>query len=144
MSKISLETVAEILNEEGVDKNKQAKIIEHLQEILKAEKEEKDSEKLPRQKNELGVILLNDNDEIKTDNISALVYEIPSSENHDSVLDKIKKATAEFNNTKKGQKHPVKSFSEAFQVVKPKQFKAQNMKKRTKSIVRCLITADKI
>lgn len=144
MSKISLDTLNEVLQEEGVEPAKQAKIIEHLKEIIKAEKEEKESEKLPRQKSQLGVILIDENQEIKTNNIAALIYEIPESSDHDSVMDNLKKAVIEFNNTKKGLKFPVKSVTDAFLTIKPKILKGHFLKKKTKEIVRCLISRNTI
>jgi hypothetical protein len=144
MSKIDISKLPDILTEEGVDKSKQEKILEHIQEILKAEKEEKEENKLPRQKSQLGVILIDELNEIKTNNIAALIYEIPQSSNHDSVMDNLKKAAAEFNNTKKGLKSPVKSVTDAFLTIKPKILKGHSLKKKTKEIVRCLISSNKI
>jgi len=144
MSKISVEKLQDILTESKIPTEKQEEILQQIQEALKAEKEEKEENKVPRQKSQLGVILIDENKQILTDNVAALIYEIPQSSNHDSVMDNLKKAAAEFNNTKKGLKQPVKSVTDAFLTIKPKILKGHSLKKKTKEIVRCLISNNKI
>lgn len=146
MSKISLDTIAEVLGEEGVDKSKQEKILEHLKDILEKEKEERSENKVKKAKPQLGVILVDEAGEYVSDNIGALIYEIGANDKHNDVLANLTKAAKEFNaNTKSGQKNPIKSVTEVFAHVKPKILKANgNIKKRTKEIVRCLVSNNKI
>jgi len=143
MSKIDISALPDILTEEGVEPQTQTKILEHIQKLIEEEKENK--ERVTRPKAQLGVILIDENNELKNDNIGALIYEIPADGKHDDVLSNIRKSVTEFNNTKKGQKSPIKSFTEAFQVVKPKIFKNNGgVKKRTKEITRCLVSNNKV
>lgn len=140
MSKISVEKLQDILTESQIPAQKQEEILHQIEEVIKAEKEEKEENKLPRQKSQLGVILIDENQEIKTDNVAALIYEIGANESHDNVFDNLKKAAVEFNNTKKGLKSPVKSVTDVFLTIKPKILKGHSLKKKTKEIVRCLIS----
>lgn len=144
MSKISIEQLQDVLTESKIPAPKQEEILEHIQDLIKKEKEEKDSNKIPRQKSQLGVILIDELGEIKTDNVAALIYEIPASSNHDDVFSNLRKSITEFNNTKKGQKQPVKSVTDAFLTIKPKILKQNGLKKKVKEIVRCLISNNKI
>jgi len=144
MSKIALETVIEALRKSQVNPDAQDKVVKYIEKAIEEEKDNRQS--VPRQKAEFGVILLDENKELKTNNISALIYELPALGNHNEVLDNVKKAIKDFNlNTKKGQKSPVKSISEAFQVVKPKIFKQNGgLKRKTKEPVRVIISDNKI
>jgi hypothetical protein len=142
MSKISLEQLQDVLTESKIEPEKQKEILENLQQIIKEEKENKDV--VPRQKSQLGVILLDEKGELRNDNIGALIYEISATQNHDDVMANVRKSATEFNNTKKGQKNPIKSVSEVFAHVKPKILKANGLKRKTKEIVRCLVSNNKI
>ena len=140
--KIDIENVIEALKISKVNPDDQDKVVKYLEKVIEEEKQDRAENKVKKAKPELGVILLDNSGEIKNDSISALIYEAPPNSNHNETLDKIKKAAAEFNNTKKGQKQPVKTFSDAFATVKPKQFKTQNLKKKVKHPVICLVTPD--
>ena len=144
MTKLSLDDIQEAIKLANVTPDQQDKILQHLQQVAAEEKKEKEENKLPRQKKEFGVILIDELNEIKTDNISALVYEIPDNVEHDSVIERLTKAIKEHNQTKKGLKTPVKSVSEAFNVIKPKIFKTQGLTRKTKEPVRCLKSNNKI
>ena len=144
MIKLNIEDVQEAIKLANVTPDQQDKILQHLQQVAAEEKKEKEENKLPRQKKEFGVILLDELGEIPTTNISALVYEIPDNVEHDSVIERLAKAVGEHNQTKKGMKTPVKSVSEAFAAIKPKLLKAQGLTRKTKEPVRCLKSNNKI
>jgi len=144
MTKINIEDIQEALKIANVTPDQQDKVIEHLQQVAAEEKKEKEENKLPRQKTEFGVILIDELGEIKTDNVSALIYQIPDDVEHDSVLERVQKSIQEHNQTKKGIKTPVKSVTEAFNAVKPKTFKNHGLTRKTKEIVRCIKSNNKI
>lgn len=145
MSKIALENVQTVLAELKIEPDKQDKILQELQKIIEDEKQDRAENKIKRDKPELGVILIDELNELKIDNISALVYELPANSDHGLVMDNLSKAVKEFNNTKKGQKAPIKSVTEIFQFIKPKILKNNgNIKKKCKEPVRCLKTSNKV
>jgi hypothetical protein len=142
MSKIDISKLPDILTEEGVDKNKQEKILEHIQEILKAEKEEKEENKTPKAKNEFGVVLFAP--ELVGKEYTACIYQIKDGDDHSTVLKRISEACHDQNSSKKSKKKLIDSIGGAFQNLKRKWVKEKNINFKTKESVRVLITDNKL
>jgi hypothetical protein len=144
MSKLSISEIQEAMARAKVEPKQQEEVINHLQEVIKEIQEEKHQNPTPKLKNKFGVIILDELGEIKVDNIAALIYQIQEDADYNSVPDRISAAIKQFNLTKKGQKHPVKSISEAFGVVAPKLWKAEGILRKTKEIVPVMKTLNKV
>jgi len=143
--KLGISEIQEAMARSNVDPKQQEEVINHLQEVIKELEEEKDQQNpTPKVKNKFGVIVLDQLGEIKTENLAALIYQIPENEPYDSVPDRIRAAVKNFNLTKKGQKHPVSSVTEAFQAIAPKILKAEGLLRKTKELVPVLKSSNKI
>jgi hypothetical protein len=142
MSKISLETLSEVLQEEGVEQPKQIKILDHLKEILKAEQEKKEDNKTPKSKNEFGVVLFAP--ELVGKEYTACIYQVKDGFDHGTVLTKISEAARNQNNNKKSKKNVIQSIGEAFQNLNRKWIKEKQINFKTKESVRVLITDNKL
>jgi 4-aminobutyrate aminotransferase-like enzyme len=144
MPKLTIAEVQEALARSNVEPKQQESVLNHLQEVIKELEDEKEQQNpTVKVKNEFGVIILDENGDIKVDT-AALIYQIKVGEDHGTVFQRIRDAVKEFNLTKKGLKHPVKSVTEAFQAIAPKIFKNQGIIRKTKEITRVLKTNNKI
>ena len=145
MSKLSIAEVQEALARASIVPEQQEKVINHLQDVIQELKDEKEQQnQTPKLKNKFGVIIFDELNEIKTTNLAALVYQIAENEDYNSVPDRIRSAAKEFNQTKKGKKHPINSTTEAFQVIAPKILKQAGLIRKTKEIVPVLKSNNKI
>ncbi len=134
MSKISIEDVQSALQAIKVDPKQQEAVLKYLNQVVQEIQEEKENNKEPKVKKEFGVLIIDELGEVKTDNISALVYQINVGDDHNEVPNKIRAAVNEFNETEKGKKDPIKSISQAFCYIAPKYFKKYNLVKKTKEL----------
>jgi hypothetical protein len=140
MSKISLETLIEVMGEENVEQPKQQKIIEHIQQILEDEKKNKES--APKLKNEFGVILYAP--DLVGKEYTASVYQVKTGFDHSTVLKKISEASHDQNGSKKSKKKVIQSIGEAFQTLKRKFIKEKQINFKTKEPVQVLISDNKL
>jgi hypothetical protein len=144
MARLTISEIQEALARAKVEPAKQEEVINHLQDVLKELSDEKEQQNpTPKVKNQFGVIILDENNEIKSD-LAALIYQIKADEDHNTVFDRIRTAVKEFNQTKKGQKNPIKSITEAFQYIAPKIFKNNGIVRKSKDIIRVLKSNNKI
>lgn len=141
--KLTISEVQEALARSNVEPKQQESVINHLQDVLKELDEEKHQNPTPKEKNEFGVIILDENGDIKVDT-AALIYQIEVGQDHNTVPDRIRAVVKEFNSTKKGLKNPIKSVTEAFQYIAPKLFKNNGIIRKTKEITRVLKSNNKI
>jgi hypothetical protein len=142
MPKISLEEVQSALQASKVEPKQQEDILKYLNQVVQEIQEEKENNKEPKIKKDWGVILIDEMNEIKTDNISALVYQIPTGDDHNLVLNKIKAAIHDFN--AQDQKNPITSISQAFCYIKPKLLKEKGVFRKTKELTTVIKTSNKL
>jgi len=142
MSKISIEDVQQALNDAGVEKEKQQNILEHLVQVVKEEKEERENSSLPKQKNEFGVILYAP--DLVGKEYMASIYQIPQGGDHGLVLSKISDAAREQNVTAKRKKYSFIDLAGAIFGLKRKFLKDRNVSTKTKEPVRVLISDNKL
>lgn len=138
MSKISLETLSEVLQEEGVEQPKQLKIIEHLKEILEEEKKDREESKTPKQKNEFGVVLFAP--ELVGKEYTACIYQLKAGDDHSTVLNRISEASRTQNETSKKKKTKIDSIGVAFEYLKRKFIKEKGVNFKTKTPIQVLIS----
>lgn len=143
--KITIAEVQEALARAKVPAKEAGLTIEHLQKVVEELEQEKEQQNpTPKVKNKFGVIILDELGDIKSDNLSALVYQIAEDQDYNTVPARVNAIVKSFNLTKKGQKHPVNSVTEAFQAIAPKIFKAEGIIRKTKEIIPVLKTNNKI
>lgn len=144
MSKISLETIIEVMAEQNVEPPKQEKIIQHLKDILEEEKKERESEKMPKQKNQFVVVVKSEVD-LTNKEVVATVFQMPQDSDPNMLLSKIADASKAHNLVCKRAKNKVSTFDDAISHVKRKFTKEQGYLPKTKDWVQAIVlTKDKI
>lgn len=143
-NKISLDEIQAALQVAEVDPDKQDKVLNRLQEVIKELQEEKDNHKLPRTKNEFGVILYDANNELAGKEFAASIYQIKEGEDHGAVLSKISEAVKEQNESAKKKNNLIDSIGAAFENLKRKFIKEKGVNLKTKIPVRVTISTNKL
>lgn len=137
---IKLDDLQQILIEAGVkDPALRSEIIKVARETENDNKAEKEDNG-PKTKNQFGVVLLDPDGKVKGLELTALVVQIPEDDSLATTLDRIYRASYDFNATKKGQKLPVKTLYEAASHVKRKFFKEANIMVKTKVPVQVVVS----
>lgn len=138
MAKLNIAEIQEAMARAAIEPKQQEAVINHLQEVIKELEAEKDKDApAPKLKNKFGVVTLENGD-------AALLCQIPEPDDLNSIPDRIRATIKEFNATAKGQKNPVKSVIEAFQVIKPKIFKNNGLIKKSKDITQVIKSENKV
>lgn len=129
IKKVNLERVAEVLRK-LVEPEVAAAVIRQLS---KAEdKGEGEEEKVPKPKKQWGVFILQvDGVELPKD-MTGWVFQVDESDHLATCFDRVAKAGAVYNTTKKGSKRPVRLTGEAFDMVPAKLFKECQIGVKTK------------
>lgn len=117
----------------NVDTSQAQAILAKIQEEEKKRKAEEDADKPPRQKKQFCIVLA-DHGNLPED-IIGWVVQIPEDSAPQSVTERIPKAAAEFNTTKKGRRMPVLSVGEALEVIPARLFKEVGIAVKTKQPV---------
>lgn len=138
--KISIEEVEEALRKVGVSADLAGKTLKHLQEVVEEEKENRDT--TPKQKNEFLVVLLDPEDKLKGQELTAWVIQQKQGDDAGLALDKIRQAAHDTNAAKKRKKNVIKTLTDAFRGIKRAFLKSRNILIKTKHPVRVLITND--
>lgn len=144
MTKLAIEDVMQALQEAKVPKEQQGIVLNHLQQVAQEEALQKEENKLPKQKNEFGVILFDAEGLVAGKEFTAAVYQIPQGDDHNLVLGKISQAAREQVASAKRKKYPIDTMGEAVQNVKRKFTKDKNVNLKTKSPVRVLVSNNKL
>ncbi len=141
-NRVSLEVLRDVLTEEGVETTKQQKILDHLQEILDEEKKDKESEKVPKSKNEFGVVLFVS--DLVSKEYTACIYQVKEGYDKSTVLKNISDAAKNQNDAAKKKKNIITTMGEAFQYLKRKWVKEQGISLKTKTPIEVIISDNKL
>lgn len=125
--KVSIEDVNKSLNSHEIDAVTRNKILSDLEQAINAAREEK----TPKQKNQFVMIVSDPEGEIKKDYVGWVV-QMPEEDSPALAVERIIKGAYEYNQSKRGQKKPVKSIGEAIEAVTRKYFKEENVSIKTK------------
>lgn len=142
--KLELDIIKIALQESKIEETKQTKVLEFLQDLIKKEEDHKDSNSVPKSKNEFGVILYDANDELKGKEFTASIYSLKQGDDHGTVLNRISEASKEQNEKSKKKKNLITSIGEACEFLKRSFIKQKNINLKTKQTVRVLITNNKL
>ena len=96
-------------------------------------------DKEPKVKSQF-IVVVADKDKTITKDYPAWVLQIPEDEDHNDVIDGIKKGAYNYNASKKGRKYPVSSIGQAIANVPTKFFKPYNIKLKTKEPTFIVVT----
>jgi hypothetical protein len=134
MSKIEINKVAEILKKNKADPKLLRSVVEEMN-LLAQAAQEADEDK-PKAVKKQNVILISDPEgRLLMADFAAWELQIPDSESPCTTLDRIYRATYEFNASKKGRLYPAKTVGEALENVPAKFFKDHELWVRTKTPV---------
>jgi hypothetical protein len=86
----------------------------------------------PKPKKQFGVFILQPNGEPLPEDLTGWIYQINEGEHIGSAFDRVAKAAAIFNTSKKAKKRQVKLSGEAFELIPAKTFKEVGMAVKTK------------
>jgi len=108
-----------------------------------ADMEEEPKEKVPAIKKQLCILVSDPAGIIKTD-LVGWVVQIPEEESPATIEERVFRAAYDFNATKRGQQHPIKTVGEAMESVGAKQFKEAGIWVKTKTPVLIVTTRNEI
>lgn len=118
---IKLEDIQQVLKEQKVDATTINKVIEKLRE---AEEEKKaDKEPKNKQKSQFVLLAFDKQGVLKGQTLTGAVLQIEDGIQPALVIDRLKAAANQYNNTKKGRRLPVKTISETLNI--PRKFSRQ-------------------
>ncbi len=144
MAKIDLDTLQLILQRNSINAMVTAQIISDIQEQLRLEKIENEENREPPVKKKYVFLACDPEGILEGNELTGYVIQIPEDESEFSVTEKISAAAYEYNRTKKGQKNPAESISDACEIIPAKIFKDQKVWVRNKEAAFLLPTNNEI
>lgn len=142
MAKLSLDEIQSVLSSTLTPQDAKTVLVK-LEQVVKELEEEKDENKLPKQKNQYSIIVFDQNGQIpKEAELVGAVVQLPLSEDVGTLLGKISDAAKEQSEQSK-KKAAIGNLAEACEVLKGKYQKSLNFKIKTKELVRVLISDSK-
>src|SRR5574343_1312110 len=141
MSKIEINVVAASLKKHAVEPAVLRSIIEELQFEAQPEPGE---EKLPAVKKQFCIVVSDPEGRMPTCDLVGWIVPIPESESPATTLDRITRASYDYNQSKRGMHLPVKTHGEAIEVVPAKFLKESDVWVKTRTPVLILKTNNEI
>lgn len=132
MAKIETNQVAEILKRNKADSALLRAVVEEMNLLIRAEADE---EKAPAVKKQYVIVVSDPDDRFPKEDFAGWVVQIPDNDSPVTTMDRIFRASYEFNASKKGRLLPVKTVGEAIETVAPKHFKEAELWVKTKAPV---------
>ena len=130
MAKIDVSKVAEILKKNQIDPAVLRRVIEEMN--LAVQPDPGEEEKPPAVKKQHVIVISDPEGRLPKNDFVGWVVQIPESESPATTLDRIHRGAYDFNTTKKGQLHPVRTVGEALENVPAKFFKETELWARTR------------
>jgi hypothetical protein len=140
---IKIEDVIEVLKSQKVPPATLVAVETELEAIEADKKADKEDSKGPKSKSQYNVILFDANGVVPKGDYTALVLQTPEGDSPSTLLDKVYKAAYEFNTTKKGRKHPIKTVADAT-AIKRAITKTHKLHFKTKEPVQVILTNNEI
>ena len=142
MPKIDVSTVAEILKKNQVDPAILRRVVEEMN--LAVQPEPGDEEKPPAVKKQFAILVSDPDGKLPKHDFVGWVLQIPEDESVATTLERIFRASYDFNASKKGRLLPVKTVGEAIENVSAKYFKEADVWVKTKTPVLVLKTDNEV
>ncbi len=134
--KIDIESIQAVLKEQQIDSQTIGKVVKSLQKIVEDEKMDRAESKVPKAKNEYFCIVLDNEGKIVAENHTALLGTVQAGFDLGTLLGKMQESAKEFNQSKKGKRNPLISYSDIFSVLPRKISKKFDFLPKTKDGVR--------
>lgn len=144
MPKIEIEVVAEVLQENELDKAMVDRIVRQLTKAAERAADEAAAEREPQVKKQWIIIVSDPEDQIPEEDFVGWVLQIPENDSPAVAIDRLIQAAHAFNATKRGRKYPAKTLAEACEVVGGKFLKEANISVKTKLPVSVLKTDNEL
>ncbi len=132
MPKIEINQVAEILKRNKADSSLLRAVVEEMNLLARAEADE---EKPPAVKKQHVIVISDPDGRFPNEDFAGWVVQIPDNESPVTTMERIFRASYEFNASKKGRLLPVKTVGEAIENVPAKHFKEAEVWVKTKNPV---------
>lgn len=137
--KADLDIIKMILGRNAIDARTTQRIINDIREVVA----EIRPDPQPRQKKKF-VLVASDPKELIDRDLTGWALQIPEEDPPWTVMERIAEAAAEFNQTKKGRRMPVKTVGEACEMVPARIFKEHGLYIKTKEPVEVLPTKNRL
>lgn len=144
MPKVSVELIHEVLSSNNLEPETIQKVLQQIEEQAAAEAEAEKANREPPVKKQFIMILSDPNGTVPDQDYVGWVAQIPEDDSPGDTLEKLIRASYEYNISKKGRKYPVKSIGEACEAVGSRFLKEQGIAIKTKTPVTILRTDNKI
>jgi len=140
MSKVPLEIVTEVLQENELPEDQVLKITRQINRRADQLAAEEGADKEPPVKKQWVIILSDPNGDLPDEDMVGWVVQLEENENPGVAVDRIIKGAYDYNQSRRGRKHPAKSIGEAIEVVGSKYLKEHKVWTKTKLPVTVLKT----
>ncbi len=144
MAKIEIELVAEVLQENDLDKSTVDRIVRQLTRAAEKAADEAAAEREPQVKKQWVIVLSDPRGDIPDEDFVGWVLQIPENDAPATAAERLVRSAHTYNATRRGQKYPAKSFAEACEVVGGKFLKENSVSVKTKLPVTVLKTDNEL
>lgn len=144
MAKVSVELIHEVLSQNNLEPETIQKVLAQIEEQAAAELEAEKANREPTVKKQFVMIISDPRGTLPEEDYVGWIAQIPEDENVGTTMEKLIRASYEYNISKKGRKYPVKSIGEACEAVGSRFLKEQNIAIKTKTPVTIIRTDNKI
>jgi hypothetical protein len=144
MAKIEIEVVAEVLQENELDKAMVDRIVRQLTRAAEKAADEAAAEREPQVKKQWIIVVSDPDGTIPDEDFVGWVLQVPENDPPAAALDRVINSAHAYHATRRGQKFPAKSFGEACEVVGGKFLKENNVAVKTKLPVTVLKTDNEL
>lgn len=142
MAKIDINKAAEILKRNEIDPKLLRRIIEEMNAL--AQEEAGDGDKPLAVKKQFAILVSDPEGVLPKEELAGWVFQLPESESVATVEERVHRGAYEYNATRKGRQHPVKTVGGAIEQVPAKIFKETDLWVKTKTPVLVLRTNNEI
>jgi len=144
MAKIEIELVAEVLQENDLDKSIVDRIVRQLTRAAEKAADEAAADREPQVKKQWVVVVSDPEGQIPEEDFVGWVLQIPENDPPAAATERLINAAHAYHATRRGQKFPAKTFGEACEVVGGKFTKENNVWVKTKLPVTVLKTDNEL
>lgn len=144
MPKASIELVYEKLTDHQIAAEKAAEIVQDIERAAAAEAEQAKAERGPTEKKQFVIVVSDPNNALPNFDLVGWVLQITEDEPTSEALDKLIRASYEYNISRKGRRYPVKSIGEACEAVGSRFLKEQGLTVKTKTPVTVILSDNRI
>lgn len=144
MPKVSVELIHEVLTNNNLEPDMIQAVLKQIEEQAAAEAEAEKANKEPTVKKQFVLIVSDPNGTIPDEDYVGWVAQIPEDDPVGETMDRLIRASYEYNISKKGRRYPVKTVGEACEAVGTRFLKEQNLSIKNKIPVTVLRTDNKI